>query len=271
VIYGVDLSRYQAGISLHGVRSEGFDFAFCKVSQGGDYRSPEWPRMRDEARAAGLILAGYHYIDRSDPARQAANCGGHLGDLSIPVALDLEEGGGDIAQYRRVLDAFTAAGIRVPLSYIPRWYWQEIGSPDLSDLPPLWASRYPSSAVDYASSLYQAIEQAGGGLSTYWEGYGGNRVAVLQYACTAVVQGRQVDADAYLGTRDELAALLGSTTPAPPPTEPGGMPTAQQIAAAVWEHPQATAVLSAAVRDALGSLNLRLFTDNAPKGATPDD
>jgi hypothetical protein len=240
VIYGVDLSSWQAGISLRGIAGEGFAFAFCKVTQGSGYVSPDWPRQRDEARTAGLVLAGYHYIDESDPAAQAANCARALGDLAIPVALDFEKGGGSIGNYRRVLDAFCAAGMHVALSYIPRWYWADLDEPDLADLPPLWSSRYPSTQRAPASVLYQAVEQAGGSLSKYWQGYGGNTVAVLQFASTATVQGRDVDANAFYGSRDELAALLAAgTTDAggAPAWEDDDMPTAREIADAILDTP----------------------------------
>lgn len=230
-LFGVDLSNYQAGIDLAQIRREGFDFALCKVSQGTGYVSPDWARQRDAAREAGLLLAGYHYIDGEDARGQAAHCRAALGEDDIPVALDLEKGGGDLANFRRVLDEFTRAGIRVPLSYIPRWYWAEIGAGELAGLPPLWASRYPSMAEDYASSLYQAVDAAGGPLGKYWAGYGGGVVRVLQFACTAKVAGRVVDANAFLGTRGELAALLGS------PASPGPSPAApEEDPVTVWAH-----------------------------------
>jgi len=252
LLYGVDLSNWQAGISLAGVAREGFTFAICKITQGDDYRSPEWPRQRDEARAAGLVLAGYHYVDQSDPMQQALNCRAHIGDTSLAVALDLEKGGGDIRNYRAVLDAFRRAGLRVALSYIPRWYWQEIGSPPIADLPPLWSSRYPSTDKAYASQLYQAVERAGGSLSKYWQGYGGNTVRILQFASTAQVQGRDVDANAFLGSPAELVELIGPGGSAVPPTEPvplpprptpfpredpDDMPTAREVADAILDTP----------------------------------
>jgi hypothetical protein len=238
-MFGVDLSNWQVGISLRQIAREGFEFAFCKVSQGDGYRSPDWPRQRDEARAAGLVLAGYHYVDESDPEAQAANCRAHLGDLSIPVALDHEKGGGSIGNFRQVLDAFRAAGIRVPLSYIPRWYWAEIGSPSISDLPPLWSSRYPSTRKARAADLYRTVEQAGGPLSKYWQGYGGGTVAVLQFASTALVAGHAIDANAFYGTRDDLLALLGagSTAGGPPAWEDDDMPSAREIADAILDTP----------------------------------
>lgn len=212
MIFGVDVSNHQNGIDLHAVRRAGFDFAICKVTEGGTYRSPDWWRQRDQARDAGLILAGYHYIREGDPHEQAASCRAHLGDPTIPVCLDLEKGGGDARQYGRVLDAFRAAGLHVPLSYIPRWYWESVGSPSLTGFPPLWASRYPSMSQGTAVQLYQAVEQAGGSLSKYWGGYGGQTVQVLQFASTALAAGRVIDANAFLGTRAQLVALLGGAS-----------------------------------------------------------
>ena len=244
-LYGVDLSNYQAGINMAGVAREGFTFAICKITQGSAYRSPAWPAQRDEGRRAGLVVAGYHYVDQTDPGQQALNCRNHIGDPNIAVALDLEKGGGDVGNYRRVLDAFRRAGLRVVLSYIPRWYWTEVGSPNLADLPPLWSSRYPSTDSGYASTLYQAVESAGGNLSKYWQGYGGNTVKILQFASTAQVQGRGVDANAFYGTPVELAALIGpaSSTPPPPPPPPAPpapedtMPTAREVADAILDTP----------------------------------
>jgi hypothetical protein len=208
MLFGIDAANYQAGIDMPRVAREGFDFAFCKVAQGRSYRSPSWPAMRDGARAAGLILAGYHYVDTSAAAAQAANCLAHLSDASIPVALDIEANSGGIDQWRACYDAFRAAGMRIALSYIPRWYWQQMGSPSLAGLPPLWSSRYPSSATATASQLYQNVTDK------QWTGYGGLDVAVLQFASTAIVAGRQpIDVNAFLGTRDELASLLSGEAP----------------------------------------------------------
>lgn len=203
MIFGVDLSNYQAGIDIPRIRREGFEFAICKITQGVAYRSPAWPAQRDAARAAGLILAGYHYVDTSSPAGQAANCRKHIGDPIIPVVLDVEAGSGTVAHWRAVLSAFRAAGLRVVLSYIPRWYWQQVGSPTLAGFPPLWSSRYPSTRVATASELFEAVT------SKHWAGYGGLDVAILQFASTALVAGRQIDANAYPGTRRDLTFLLG--------------------------------------------------------------
>lgn len=210
-IFGPDLSNYQASLNLADVAAVGCQFVFVKVSEGRSYRNPAWPKHRDQARAHGLLLAGYHFISGDDPAEQAANCKTHLGDPGIPIALDWENGGGDWANFTRVLDAFRAAGLRVVLAYAPRWYHQQHGSPNIAPTGlPLWSSRYPSTNTDSIGGLYSAVTDA------YWAGYGGAPVVVLQFADSAQIGGHIVDCSAFRGTRDQLAALLYPTS-APPP------------------------------------------------------
>jgi hypothetical protein len=90
-----------------------------------------------------------------------------------------------------------------------------MGSPDLSGLPMLWASSYVAGG-GYASVLYESVTPR------YWQAYGNLPVAVLQFTDKANVAGYQVDADAYLGTRDDFAKLVNTSIPTPPPTpDPG--------------------------------------------------
>jgi hypothetical protein len=207
-IFGPDLSHYQDGVDLARVAAEGHVFVIGKVSQGSGSRDPLWPRWRDGAREHGLLLAGYHYIDTSDPARQAANCAGWVGDRSIPLALDWEQGGGNWANFLAVLAAFRAAGLHVALAYCPRWYWQQQGSPDMSKAGlPLWSSRYPTTQPGAPAALYRAVTDA------HWAGYGGLPVGLLQFSEAAQIAGHTTDCSAFNGTRDQLAALLGGGPP----------------------------------------------------------
>ena len=229
MIFGVDVSHHQGAVDHRGVRGAGMDFLIAKISQGTGMRDKQWARNRDGARAAGLIVAGYHYIDTADAAAQARNCAAHIGDRSIPVALDHERGGGDFANFRRVLDAFRAVGLRVVLSYIPPFYWREIGTPNLAGIPPLWKARYPTTNPGTPSGLFSRVP------ASYWDDYGGNRTVILQFADSATITGQRMDCNAYRGTRDQLIALLGGAAVAgggvtPPTTEDFlmGLPDAEQ-------------------------------------------
>jgi hypothetical protein len=199
-LYGIDIASYQAGIDLAEVKAEGFDFVIAKVTQGSSYVDPSWPAFRDAALAAGLILVGYHYVTGDPPAAQADNL---LTNLGYPIAtmLDFEAGSGGLDNFWAVADAIASGGGLVALSYIPRWYWQQVGSPDLTGVPGLVASDYVVGS-GLASDLYP------GDQSGFWEGYGGIEPSVLQFTDTAEVAGQTIDADAYRGTADQFRQLL---------------------------------------------------------------
>jgi len=158
-----------------------------------------------EARAAGLLVAAYHYVrSNASAAAQVANVQRAV-PRDVPVIPDVEANSGGIALTRDVVDRLRAAGYVVPLSYVPRWYWNQIGRPSLAGLPPLWSSRYPDNVVGSIADEWADVP------ATYWNGYGGLDVAVLQFTSSARIAGHQpLDANAFRGTRAEFAVLLGS-------------------------------------------------------------
>jgi hypothetical protein len=241
VIYGPDVSHYQGAFDHRRARSEGMDFLIAKVSQGSGMRDSRWPYNRDGARAAGMLVCGYHYLTTESPAAQARNCAGWLGDRNIPVALDHERGGGDINQLRVVLATFRAEGLRVPLTYCPPFYWREIGSPSLAGLPPLWKARYFTTGGT-PQQLYAKTP------ANYWDGYGGLNPVMLQFTDGASVAGQRVDANAFRGTRAELAALFGAAAG----------PTTEGFLMSLSEAEQAQ------VRDMVRTLHYQLVTGDGP-------
>ncbi|WP_327139341.1 glycoside hydrolase family 25 protein [Nocardia sp. NBC_01327] len=214
-LFGIDISNNNgAGIDMSQVRSEGFDFVFCKVSQGDSFADATWPRYRDAALDAGLLVAGYHYLEDGDPHTQAAWYLRHLGDGGrCGVMVDFEAGSGNEANYWGFVNAVNALGRTVNLSYEPRWYWDQIGDPDLTQLPGLIQSSYVS-GTGFAAALYP------GDGSPMWSGFGGAQVQILQFTDAAQAAGHVVDANAFRGSRTELAGLLGL-----PIDNPGGTVT----------------------------------------------
>lgn len=218
-IYGIDISHHQAGIDLQRVKNEGFQFVIARVGQGrggayGTTRDREWIRHRDEARRVGLRLCAYWYIGNGlSPLENVRQCLEWMQDNRIPVALDCEHGSGNIEFFKSVLYYFRQAGIRVPLSYIPKWYWQQVGSPSLAGLPPLWSSRYVV-GTGTASQLYP------GDSSAHWNGYGNNSISITQFTSSAKVAGYTVDANAFKGSLIDLDNLLFGTPPVIPPQPP---------------------------------------------------
>lgn len=206
MLFGVDISHYQDGLDLTEVAAHGIHYVAAKVSEGDTYQDASWPAFRDAARGCGLVLVGYHYVIAGvDPGAQADTFVGHLGDKTIPAMLDFEANSGGIDVFWAVLDAIEARGVRVRLSYIPRWYWQQIGSPSLVGVPGLVASGYPSTTAGLPEQLYASVTDK------YWAPYGGVTPAVLQFTDSATVGSwpSGVDANAFQGAPADFASLLG--------------------------------------------------------------
>jgi GH25 family lysozyme M1 (1,4-beta-N-acetylmuramidase) len=202
-LFGVDVSDFQGDVDAARMRADGVEFAFIKATEGDNWRGRYFAANLQRARAAGQLVAAYHYV-RGDvsASAQLANIISVV-PLDVPVILDVEQNSGDISMARAIHTALKTHGYRTPLLYLPRWYWQQIGSPDLSGLPPLWSSHYPDNVVGSLAGKWAQIPDS------YWAGYGGLNVAVLQFTSSASVGGRSpIDANAFRGTRAELAALL---------------------------------------------------------------
>jgi GH25 family lysozyme M1 (1,4-beta-N-acetylmuramidase) len=212
-IFGVDIHpNYQKGIDIARVAREGFAWVAVKASQGTSTSwAPGATVWLDQAETAGMVAFPYHYLTTAPVGSQASAA--KSAARGRPLMLDVEDGSGNIEQTRSFLAACAAIGQAVPLLYLPKWYWSKIGAPNLAGLPPLVSSHY-SSAGGYASSIYAGVP------STWWSDYGGGEVAVLQFTDKADVAGMKVDANAYQGTKEEFAALIGHAAPPPPPPPP---------------------------------------------------
>lgn len=206
VTFGLDISHHQAtSLDLAQCRREGIEFVFIKSSEGSGFIDPAFTANLNEARSAGLLVAAYHYVrSNATAAAQVANVA-RVVPKDVPVIPDVEANSGGVALVRDIVAGLRGAGYTVPLTYLPRWYWQQIGSPSLAGLPGLWSSRYPDNVVGSIADEYADVP------SSYWTGYGGLGVTVLQFTSSARVAGHQpLDANAFNGTREQLAAVLGN-------------------------------------------------------------
>jgi lysozyme len=200
-IFGPDISNNNGVVNIDRVADEGFDFVFAKVSEGSGFRDKYWPRTRDWCAARGLICVGYHYV-KTDNADAQAACFANNGGGNI-VMFDFEANSGNINNFWACVRAFNARGIRVVLSYIPRWYWQQIGSPNISNIPGLLIQSSYVGGNGFASQLYP------GDNSRFWAGFGGHNVDILQFSDKADIAGMRLDVNAFRGSKAELASALG--------------------------------------------------------------
>ncbi|GAA1470736.1 glycoside hydrolase family 25 protein [Corynebacterium felinum] len=205
VIYGVDISNHQPSIDLMKLKREGFEFAIIKATEGGGFRDAYFRRHLNAATAAGMYTGAYVYVLAiATPRDHADALEAVCPDRSIPIALDIEQGSGTHVQHWRDVHAeIESRGYRVFLTYLPRWYWRQCGKPDLEGFAPLWSSLYPDHHLGYASVIFQRSGTAG------WEGYGGLPVLLWQFTSSAQTAGHIIDANAFRGSREDLAALFG--------------------------------------------------------------
>ena len=217
-IYGLDVSEHQDGLSLAAAKREGYEFVMIRLCDG-TYRDRVFSSHLDDAEKAGLIVSAYWYLrapsegttldQQTDVIDQQMN-----GRRDIPVWLDVESidnagrkllTGNDVHNAKRILEArgYTVAGV-----YTGRWYWEHMpgGEPSMSGLGALWCSNYGRNARGYGSVLY---EQDGGDEHPGWNYPLGDRLPdVLQFGSRGVIASREVDVNAYRGSREQLIDLI---------------------------------------------------------------
>ena len=201
-IYGYDLSNHQPTPDLNG-----WDFVFAKASEGSWFQDGRfWEHMTNAANA-GCLRGAYHFLRSDAPIVDQVETFKSVVPLNIPAIPDVESytfGGRVISaptldQTREFVNRLRDAGYHVPLMYLPRWYWQQWGSPqDISDLPPLWLSRYPDYVArpreEALSLVPDWAKQPFGGIAS---------APIIQFTSTPL------DQNYFDGSKDELAALLG--------------------------------------------------------------
>lgn len=220
-LFGIDVHPdFQRGLDITQVAREGFGFLSVKVSQGTNNQweldTPTRPGARTwiaQGKKAGLVCLAYHWLVPTNIPAQAQVFAGALKRCGVPGVIDAEDitKQGDlvlptltVGMIRQFMAALRALGANVPFLYLPNWYWQRMGKPDLSGLPVLWASSYPTTRSAPASELFELVDP------DRWRAYGGNPVGVLQFAETAQVAGHTVDANAFPGDRISFARFVGA-------------------------------------------------------------
>lgn len=194
-VFGVDVSNHQKTFNFRG-----WDFAFIKSSEGNGFRDAYFAGHLANARAAGCLVAAYHY-QRNVSAQSQVDLIKSMVPRDVPVIIDVEDGSGPLSLTREIIRLLREEGYDVPFLYLPRWYWSRIGSPSLAGLPALWASWYPDYVARPREVGINMVPQSA------WAPYGGLSVGIMQFTSTPF------DQNYFPGTRDQLAAILNGRAP----------------------------------------------------------
>lgn len=120
---GIDLSYHNGAVDFDRLAADSVDFIFVKISEGANWRDPQFATNFDGARSYGIPVGVYHFF-RFDVSglRQANNVldalGGRQPDL--PVAIDVEEWANapDVAT-SQVIDHLTVMVERLQAADLP--------------------------------------------------------------------------------------------------------------------------------------------------------
>lgn len=232
-ISGPDLSNFQAGLVIQ----PGTQFVIAKATEGTYYKDASYINFMQQAANVGAVRSAYHFLKQegsaADQARFAFSFVGTMCQM-----LDVETEGSSkpgMLEIMSYINTTKALGGRVWGVYLPHWYWQEIGSPDLTPIANAGAVLV-SSAYDYIGA------DNGPG----WAPYGGLTPALWQFTDRLAYGGQHVDFNAFKGTQDELYKIFtGVDRNAPAPS--GGIVTTQPPATSTnptglavwgWRNPQ---------------------------------
>ena len=182
-----DYSHYQAGHSLAGAPA-----LIAKGTEGTGFVDSAYRDFKTRAAAAGIPFMGYHWINTTDIAAQAAHAYSVMPD--VPVMWDAEATGVTVPRLLDITKRFRALNGNPHSIYLPHWFWSgHMGSPDLR---PLEAAGLYLISSNYPLGGY--TEDGRG-----WLPYGGVTPKQWQYTSTPV------DMNAFKGTVDDLRRLWG--------------------------------------------------------------
>lgn len=221
-IFFPDISSFQAGIDLSGAL-----VTLAKATQGTGYTNPEYGSFKAEAAQSHAYFAAYHFLEAGNPAGQAAHA--HAVAGSTPLMLDFEPSTTrpGIADAAGFIDAYRKAGGVCWLVYLPRWYWQQLGSPSLA---PLHNRGMLLVSSNYSAGYTNADSGAG------WQPYGGMTPTVWQYSSTTPFDRMRIDFNAYRGSKyagkQDAASVAATVAEFRSLAKTGKLPTSGGVVAA---------------------------------------
>ena len=219
VIFGVDISEHQDGLSLRKAKAEGIEFAILRLCDG-TYVDKTFRSHLDDAERNGLLVSTYWYLrapsEGTSIAQQVDVIDHQMGgrrDLSVWIDVESVDKNqralltkDDVWAAKRELEA---RGYHVAGIYSGAWYWEHMpgGEPSMDGLGHLWMSHYGRNRTGTPQGLYNG--DGGNGHRGWSYPLGDRRPDLLQFGSNGTVAGHHpVDVNAYRGTRDQLAAIL---------------------------------------------------------------
>lgn len=249
VLFGVDVSEHQDGMSLKKAAGEGMAYAIIRTTDG-TYKDRTYTSHLLDAESAGMVTAAYHYLrspsEGTTVAQQVKAAVAVMGRHKRPVWIDVEtEAGLHVNDIRACKREFEAHGVRVIgcYSYVPYWENQiRPGEPDSHEFGAFWVAAYGTNPRGVPNAIYP-----GNGHRQWGYPLGNQRPVLWQFGSNGAVAGFAVDINAFRGTKAQLKALFygepvkDKAKPPIPPPEPvtQAPPAPPVVAPQSKDHPKA--------------------------------
>lgn len=212
-VLGIDCARYQKGIAWKAVFEAGVKFSINKATDGEEYVDPLFNSHRAGAKAVGVI-AGHYCFNRfkADPIKQARHFVDTVkvlapGELCLALDLEWDNSSGSYAKYRNggEMDDQAADHSYACLEEIERlsgvtpWIYTAPGFWTGKFKHPERFSRFPLWLNDFKATSVESIRIP----KMTWR-----RATVWQYGEKPMAGVSGVDLNRFLGTMDELKAMV---------------------------------------------------------------
>ncbi|MHB0864772.1 glycoside hydrolase family 25 protein [Paenibacillus sp. SEL3] len=243
---GIDVSHHQGDINFKKVAADGISFVFIKATQGKSFRSKTFLEFVKDAKAAGLMIGAYHYVDDSattpEMARQeAANfvsaikAAGGIQVFDLPPVMDYESNKSNLSKtaITAVAKAFLQEVERLtgvlPIIYT---YPSFIGNFSCLSNYPLWIARYHATKAPSDASGWSRWD--------FWQYSDGSQGGYRPDATRKVdgIDGA-VDLNEYNGTEANLRARFTKSKGDEKGMEERDVDQVSEWAAAAWEEMKA--------------------------------
>lgn len=169
LVKGVDVYEGEGSIDWQKVKAAGYEFAFCKTSEGGDYKDKLWTAARvDSMREAGIKVGVYHFMrpklgrygrdEASFFIKTARSAGWGLeGDLRPVLDFEATElsDGKTLAYLKSAIDEIKTLTGKSPIIYTGGPFWNEsTRNYDNSFGCPLWLAAYVKNPDKYVPAAW---------------------------------------------------------------------------------------------------------------------
>jgi hypothetical protein len=132
--FGPDGAKYQSSIILKPADWNLISYGAWRVIHQSGNKDASFNPMMEQFKARKIPFVAYVWVDAMAPVTKAIHTAAALPDKSIPIMVDWEDPKCNFNRMAEYVDAMRKRGYRVTLLYTGKYFWQSMGSPDLTKL-----------------------------------------------------------------------------------------------------------------------------------------